>query len=61
MGFAVLLEGLQAFTPDRHCDLQAAFYGVGGALVAALLADLFHSSTEAAVAEWADAFDAAAS
>jgi VanZ family protein len=41
MASAMLLEALQALTPDRHCDLQAAFYGVGGALAAALLADLF--------------------
>jgi VanZ family protein len=39
--FAVLLEGLQAFTPDRHPDLQAALYSVVGVLVAALTADLF--------------------
>jgi len=41
MASAMLLEALQALTPDRHCDLQAAFYGGGGALAAALLADLF--------------------
>ena len=38
---AMLLEALQALTPDRCCDLQAAFYGAGGALAAALVADLF--------------------
>jgi hypothetical protein len=41
MASAMLLEALQALTPDRCCDLQAAFYGVGGALAAALFADLF--------------------
>jgi VanZ family protein len=41
MASAMLLEALQALTPDRHCDLQAAFYGVGGALAAALLAYVF--------------------
>jgi hypothetical protein len=41
MASAFLLEGLQAFTPDRHCDFQAALYSVGGALAAALFADLF--------------------
>ena len=41
MAAAMLLEALQALTPDRHCDLQAALYGVGGALAAALFADLF--------------------
>ena len=39
--FAVLLEALQAFTPDRHPDLQAALYSVVGVLAAALTADLF--------------------
>ena len=41
MAFAALLEGLQAFTPDRSSNLMAAFYGAGGALAAALLAELF--------------------
>jgi VanZ family protein len=41
MAAAMGLEALQALTPDRHCDLQAALYGVGGALLAALFADLF--------------------
>jgi hypothetical protein len=36
----MLLEALQACTPDRHCDLHAAFYSVGGALAGALFADL---------------------
>jgi VanZ family protein len=40
MGAAMLLEALQALTPDRCCDLQAAFYGVGGALAGALFAEL---------------------
>ena len=39
--FAVLLEGLQAFTPDRHPDLQAALYSAAGVLAAAMTADLF--------------------
>jgi hypothetical protein len=41
MAFAVLLEGLQAFTPDRSSNILAAFYGAGGVLAAALLAELF--------------------
>jgi VanZ family protein len=41
MGAAVLLEGLQAFTPDRFADLHAAMYSAGGALAAVLPADLF--------------------
>src|SRR5260370_28642359 len=37
---AALLEGLQAFTPDRSAYLPAIFYGAGGALVAALISEL---------------------
>ena len=36
-----LLEGLQAFTPDRIANLEAALWGAGGALAAALVAELF--------------------
>jgi len=38
--FAMLLEWLQGFTPDRTPNLMAAVYGAGGVLVAALLAEL---------------------
>ena len=38
---AALLEGLQAFTPDRTAYLPAIFYGAAGALAAALIAELF--------------------
>jgi VanZ family protein len=41
MVFAALLEGLQAFTPDRSANLLAAVCGAGGALAAALFAELF--------------------
>jgi VanZ family protein len=41
MVVAGLLEGLQAFTPDRIPYLPAALYGAGGALAAALIAELF--------------------
>jgi VanZ family protein len=41
MAFAALLEGLQAFTPDRSANLLAAVCGAGGALAAALLAEIF--------------------
>ena len=41
MAAAVLLEGLQALTPDRPANFLAALYGAGGALAAALLAELF--------------------
>lgn len=40
MAGAMLLEALQALTPDRHCDLQAALYGAVGALAGALFAEL---------------------
>jgi hypothetical protein len=36
-----LLEGLQAFTPDRTANLVAALCGAGGILTAALIAELF--------------------
>src|SRR5690348_13724654 len=38
---AFLLEGLQAFTPDRTANLVAALCGAGGVLAAALLAEIF--------------------
>ena len=41
MGFAVLLEGLQAFPPDRSSNLVAAMLSAGGVSAAALLAELF--------------------
>ena len=40
MAVAALLEGLQAFTPDRSAYLPAVLYGAGGALAAALVAEL---------------------
>jgi VanZ family protein len=40
MAVAALLEGLQAFTPDRSAYLPAIFYGAGGALAAAFIAEL---------------------
>jgi VanZ family protein len=39
--FAVLLEGLQVFTPDRSADLHAALYNAGAVLTAALVTELF--------------------
>ena len=41
MAFGALLEGLQAFTPDRSANVMAALYGAGGALAAALIAELY--------------------
>jgi VanZ family protein len=40
MAFAVLLELLQAFTPDRSSYLPGALYGAGGVVTAALLSEL---------------------
>jgi VanZ family protein len=41
MAFAMLLEGLQVFVPDRSANLVAALCGAGGALAAAVLAELY--------------------
>ncbi len=41
MALAVSLEGMQAFTPDRHADLFAASISAGGAMAAVLPAGLF--------------------
>jgi hypothetical protein len=41
MAASVLLEAAQDLTPDRHANFQAGLYGAGGALTAALLAELF--------------------
>jgi VanZ family protein len=41
MVIAALLEGLQAFTPDRTAYLPAVFYGAAGALAAALIVEVF--------------------
>ena len=41
MAASVLLEALQTLTPDRHVNFLAGLYGAGGALAAALLAELF--------------------
>jgi VanZ family protein len=41
MATSPLVEALQAFTPDRHANLLAGLLGAGGALAAALLAELF--------------------
>ena len=41
MAVAALLESLQALTPDRSANLEAALWGAGGALAAALVAEFF--------------------
>ena len=38
---AFLLEGLQALTPDRSANLEAALWGAGGVLAAAVVAEIF--------------------
>jgi hypothetical protein len=37
---AFLLEGLQALTPDRSANLEAALWGAGGVLAAAFVVEL---------------------
>jgi hypothetical protein len=39
MAVAALLEALQALTPDRSANLEAALCGAGGALAAALVCE----------------------
>jgi VanZ family protein len=41
MAAAFLLEGLQAFTPDRTANPVAALCGAGGVLAAVLVSELF--------------------
>jgi VanZ family protein len=41
MAVAALLEALQALTPDRSANLEAALLGAAGALAAAIVAELF--------------------
>jgi VanZ family protein len=41
MAAAFLLEGLQAFTPDRSANLVAALCAVGGVLGATLVSEIF--------------------
>jgi hypothetical protein len=41
MVVAASLENLQALTPDRSANLEAALWGAGGALAASLVAELF--------------------
>ena len=40
MAVATLLEAMQALTPDRSANLEAALWGAAGALAAALVAEL---------------------
>jgi VanZ family protein len=54
MAVAVLLEGLQAFLPDRSSYYVAALYGAGGVLAAALLAEVFIRARRRLQSKWAD-------
>jgi hypothetical protein len=54
MAFAVLLEGLQAFMPDRSSYYVAALYSAGGVLASALLAELFIRVQRRFQSKWAD-------
>jgi VanZ family protein len=56
MAAAVLLEGLQAFTPDRKADVVAALCGASGALAATLVAVLF-IVIRAQVAAWVQSIE----
>jgi VanZ family protein len=51
MALAALLEGLQAFTPDRSANVVAAMCGAGGALAAALIAELFTRARKRATSD----------
>jgi VanZ family protein len=55
MAGGALLEGLQVFTPNHHANLVAASCGAAGALVAALLAELFIR-----IGKWTRRFEAGA-
>jgi VanZ family protein len=52
--FAVLLEGLQAFMPDRSSYYMAAVYSAAGVLAAALLAEFFIRARRRFQSKWAD-------
>ena len=54
MVFAVLLEGLQAFMPDRSSYYMAAVYSAAGVLAAALLAELFIRARRRLQSKWAN-------
>jgi VanZ family protein len=52
--FAVLLEGLQAFMPDRSSYYMAAVYSAAGVLAAALFAEFFIRARRRFQSKWAD-------
>jgi VanZ family protein len=52
--FAVVLEGLQAFMPDRSSYYMAAVYSAAGVLAATLLVELFIRARRRFQSKWAD-------
>src|SRR5262245_5844528 len=53
MAAGILLEALQALTPDRYCDLHAACYSASGALAGAIFAALCIRVMRPASGTWA--------
>jgi VanZ family protein len=52
--FALLLENLQSFLPDRSSYFVAALYSAAGVITAALLAELFIRARRQLQSKWAD-------
>ena len=52
--FALLLENLQSFLPDRSSYFVAALYSAAGVITAALLAELFIRLRRQLQSKWAD-------
>jgi VanZ family protein len=51
MAAAALLEALQALTPDRSANLEAALWGAAGALTAALVCEFLIRAWKCALRE----------
>ncbi len=52
--FALLLENLQSFLPDRSSYFVAALYSAAGVITAALIAELFIRARRQLQSKWAD-------
>ena len=52
--FAMVLENLQSFLPDRSSYFVAALYSAAGVVTAALLAELFVRARRQMQSKWAD-------
>ena len=52
--FALVLENLQSFLPDRSSYFVAALYSAAGVLAGALLAELFIRARRRFQSKWAD-------